>query len=732
MWQSPTISLTAAATQMGMVMGTAAYMAPEQASGKVVDKRADVWAFGVVLYEILTGTRPFAGDDVSKTLARVIDRDPDWSTLPKALPPVLTNFLRGCLEKDPRKRIRDIGDVYLAIQGLFELHQETEPEAVTSGPRRSVWLYVASAALVGVVVGAVGAGVASRSSESTLTGAVSRFAVTMPPGASLSRNGGLALSPDGQTLVFGTFVAGQNSSRLMRRELSALEARPVQGTGGGRGQAPFFSPDGQWVGFSRAGELFKLPLEGGLAVPLSPTGRGRPAWGPDDMIYFRLPGSQGLARMPATGGDPVPFAESDLGVLGSPDVLPDASAIVFSTYSENIEDARIEIQSVATGDRAVLTQGTAPQVTSTGHLVFARGGSLWAAALDADRRELTAEPVPVVERVYVNEANGQAFFSVAGNGTLAYAEGAGGYPLRTLVLVDRSGREEMVAVPRRAYWWPRMSPDGRRVGVHVMDPANMDSWSVDIERSTVERMTTHVASEGGLLWTPDGDRVVFWSSRDQPRQVYVRAADGTGEAQRLSTGANNVMPWEFTADGRQLLVAEVADQLPGSGRGVSLLELGGDGVPTPVLTGPFDEGRPTLSPDGHWLAFQSNESGDWEVYVQPFPGPGRRLRVSSSGGMSPVWGPDGRELFYRTGQAVMLVRLTIGDGLEIGGTEVLLEGPYVPEDSGLGNRQYDISPDGCFLMLKEEPSLETDSVQIVVVQNWLTELKERVPIRVSR
>ena len=334
----------------------------------------------------------------------------------------------------------------------------------------------------------------------------------------------------------------------------------------------------------------------------------------------------------------------------------------------------------------------------------------------------------MIERVYVNTSNGQALYSVSRTGTLAYAEGVGGYPVRTLVFVDRDGREEPVGAPSRAYWWPRLSPDGQQVGVHIMDPANMDAWSVDVERSTLSRMTTHAASEGGMLWTPEGERVVFWSSRDQQRQVYSRSADGTGEAERLSDGATNVQPWDFTADARQLLVAGFHAQLPESGWDVSLLEMDGDGLPTPLLSGPFDEGRPALSADGRWLAFQSNESGDWEIYVQPFPGPGPRTQVSSGGGMSPVWGPAPGELFYRREQQVVFVQVTAGDEFEVGVSEVLFEDSYVPEDDGLSNRQYDIAPDGRLLMLREEPSLATEAVRIVVVQNWFEELTERVPV----
>ena len=283
------------------------------------------------------------------------------------------------LEKDPRKRVRDIGDVNLALGGVFEPSRDQRSETAASQGDGSRWSYVTAALLVGVLVGAAAVGLLYRGGASSAPVGVARFSIPMPPGVNLSRYGGLALSPDGQSLVFGTAERGRIDGQLYRRDMGALELSHVL-VGAGRVQAPFFSPDGQWVGFNRAGEVYKLPLEGGLAVPLSPSAWASPAWGADDMIYFRLPGSRGLARMPAAGGDAVPFAESDLGVLTWPDVLPDASAVVFSTYPEDFEDAQIEVQSISTGERKTLVRGTAPRVTASGHLVFARNDSLWAAA----------------------------------------------------------------------------------------------------------------------------------------------------------------------------------------------------------------------------------------------------------------------------------------------------------------------------------------------------------------
>ena len=405
--QSPT--LTAAATQMGVIMGTAAYMSPEQAKGRTVDRRSDVWAFGAVLYEMLAGRRAFVGNDVSDTLVSVFRDDPDWAALPDDMPSRVLQAVQVCLQKDPKQRVRDISAVRLAMEGGFESASAARAEELKA-TQLFGWRHVGLAALAGVVIGGVGVGMAPQGSSVPAARGVTRLAIPLPAGAYFSRYGGLALSPDGRTLVYAANLGGD---RLYRRDLDELEAEPIAATEGARG--PFFSPDGASLGFiATAGDLRKLPLDGGLPVPLAPaTNQSSGTWGDDDAIYFRPFDSRGLARIRSAGGEAVPIVQSDEEILGWPDVLPGANAVLFSTYPENFDGARVVVESLVTGERRVLAAGTTPRFLSSGHVVFAREDTLWAAAFDAERLELASEPVPVVENVYINSSNGQAFYTVS-------------------------------------------------------------------------------------------------------------------------------------------------------------------------------------------------------------------------------------------------------------------------------------------------------------------------------
>ena len=350
--QSPT--LTAAATQMGVIMGTAAYMSPEQAKGRTVDRRSDVWAFGAVLYEMLAGRRAFVGNDVSDTLVSVFRDDPDWAALPDDMPSRVLQAVQVCLQKDPKQRVRDISAVRLAMEGGFESASAARAEELKA-TQLFGWRHVGLAALAGVVIGGVGVGMAPQGSSVPAARGVTRLAIPLPAGAYFSRYGGLALSPDGRTLVYAANLGGD---RLYRRDLDELEAEPIAATEGARG--PFFSPDGASLGFiATAGDLRKLPLDGGLPVPLAPaTNQSSGTWGDDDAIYFRPFDSRGLARIRSAGGEAVPIVQSDEEILGWPDVLPGANAVLFSTYPENFDGARVVVESLVTGERRVLAAGT--------------------------------------------------------------------------------------------------------------------------------------------------------------------------------------------------------------------------------------------------------------------------------------------------------------------------------------------------------------------------------------
>ena len=494
MSQSPTISLTAAATQMGMVIGTAAYMAPEQASGKVVDKRADVWAFGVVLYEMLTGTTPFFGDDVLKTLARVIDREPDWSVLPSKMPPVLGKFLRGCLVKNPRERLRDIGDVGLALKGMFEVGRISQLELRPSPLQ--VWQRPIPASLGSLVFLAVGglAVWALLGSSTQVSPEPMRFTLTLPDRDQLARGSGgmLALSPDGRTLAYRARRDG--IFQLSRRPIDRFDGVPIPGTEGAG--SPFFSPDGQWVGFAANGSLLKVALAGGPPQTLTAIAssiRGA-HWGADNEIIYGLntPGGA-LMQVSAAGGETVPiFIPDDERRSWYPQVLPEKDAVLF-TLSHNGPDAgELHLLIRETGEhRTLMLNAVAGRILDTGHLVFVRNGALWAVPFDRHRLDIVGEAVPVLEGVRV-ENGGPVQYALADDGSLVYIPGdiGGGGTRRGLVWVDSTG-EQPVSVPPREYQSVSLSPDGSRAAVAIFnDVGTVDIWVSELARGTLTRLTT--------------------------------------------------------------------------------------------------------------------------------------------------------------------------------------------------------------------------------------------------
>ena len=724
--QSPTISLTAAATQMGMVIGTAAYMAPEQASGKAVDKRADVWAFGCVLYEMLTGTRPFVGDNVSKTLAHVIAIDPDWSTLPKHVPPVLGTFLRGCLEKDPRERVRDIGDVRLAMKGAFETMAST-PSAPVAVPQLQVWrrpATIAAAVLVSLAVGGVAVWSLTRPGPPPAAPVV-RFSVPLGAEQAFTRSGRhlVALSPDGTQLVY------QADSQLYLRRLDQLEATAIPGTREGGGRSPFISPDGEWVGFYAGGQLKKVAMSGGAAVTLGDvTNPWGVSWGADDMILIGQ-GPEGIWRVPGTGGTPeVVITIEDGESAHGPQMLPGGEWVLFSLQPQGVgtwDAAQIVVQSLVTGERVVLIEeGRDARYVETGHLVYALNGVLFAVAFDRDAREVLGAPVPLVEGVRDTTVTGAVHFSVARNGALVYVPGsAGGGDVVTLVWVGRDGDEERLPAPPRAYDRPRVSPDGTRVAVDIAEGDNTDVWIWDLARETLTQLTFDDGVDALPLWTPDSARVVFRSSREGGG-LFWKAADGTGQVERLKDGAARPSAW--AADGRLIFEQE-------SPRDIGVLTMEGERTVEMLLDAAFAETAPALSPDGRWLAYTSLETGAPLIYVRPFSniddGP---WNVSLGVGRRAVWSPDGRELFYRGQTDLMVAQIETEPTFSSRTPEPLFSlSSYGSLGAGAG-RRYDLAPGGQRFLMRKSGRTQAagDDVfnGLIFIENWFEELKRLVPV----
>ena len=732
--QSPT--LTAAATQMGVILGTAAYMSPEQAAGQTSDKRSDAWSFGVVLYEMLTGQRLFTGETVSHVLAKVLDRELDLSALTTSTPPPIRRLLRRCLERKPKRRLSDLGE---ALSHLEEARAPVDkaPSAVPSVPpvaQPSGWRQALPLALgisaVAVVITALAVWSLTRP-EPVAPGEATRFAFTVPATDQLVNLDGMALSPDGRDLVYVARRAGV--PQLFHRAVGQIDAVPIRGTEEGAIR-PFFSPDGEWVGFvtPSGGELKKIRLDGGLAITLCPApGEGfGGSWHADGTIVFATVTTPGVMRVSAEGGTPEPVTtvDADVGETfhDDPVWLPTSQAVLFARATGPPRDENVEIlvQSLATGERRVLTAGFNPQYLPTGYLVFARTGGLWAAPFDATELVLTGEARPVVEDVQTTGL-GYAPYAVASNCSLAYLAGdAAGGRTRTLVWVDREGQEESVATPPRGYVYPRISPDGTQVALDVRDQ-EFDIWTWDVRRETLTRLTFDPGLDRFPVWTPDGRRVVFSSVRAGAPNLFWKAADGTGAAERLTDSPNTHFPHSLSPDGTWL----VFEQLSGTGRDLVMMSLEGDRAAEVLLGTEFNELNGDISPDGNWLAYESNASGRNEVYVRPFPDvDGGQWLISTDGGRTPLWAPDGRELFYREPRAMMVVPVQTETTFAAGNPELLFEGNYFGASSG---RSFDIAPDGeRFLMITQGGTTDDTSTQtrIVVVENWLDELAQRVPV----
>jgi len=718
---SPTIT-TPAMTQAGLILGSAAYMSPEQARGKPVDRRADIWAFGCVLYEMLTGQRAFGGEDVTITLARVVEREPDFDVVPPSVPARVTRTLRLCLRKDPKARVGDVRDVRLALEGAFETEaaSATEPSGPAGPPpvrRLGPWI-------AAVAVAALATGVAAWVLKPDRPVPVVRFVVTTPPDAPLVMSNGfpdVAISPDGNRIVYLSSSGGAGGRLLYVRQRDELTAAPLRGTE--NGSVPFFSPDGQQVGFrdSTDDSLKRVSILGGPPLPICDLG-GNPrgmSWGPDDTIVFATAASKGLMRVPAVGGEPQTLTTVAPGQDETdhfwPEVLPNGKGVLFTAWGGSAETSRVAVVSLETGEITyLLAGGSHARYASTGHLVYAVGGTLRAVGFDAERLALTSStPVPLIESVNM-KGSGGANFALSENGSLVYVSGeAGGGTAMTLAWVDRDGQQETIPIQPGGYVEPSVSPDGTRVAVVL----GGNAWIWSGVRRISTRLTFDDAEDSAPLWTPDGEHVVFRSDRDGGG-IYWKAADGTGEVERLVD--ESLSPYAWTADGRLVVAGD-------GGIGVVPVE-GPERVVEMLPTGRGQ--RPALSPDGRWLAYESAETGSLQVFVTPFPDvTGGKWQVSTGGGSDPAWSPDGRELFYRgivPPQTLMSVRVETDPVFAYGAPEPRVDTSdyvFLPRA-----KRYGVGPDGRFLMIANVDRTAGDrEPEIVWVQNWFEELKRLVP-----
>ena len=738
---SPTMT-SPAMTMAGVILGTAAYISPEQARGAVVDKRADIWAFGVVLFEMLTGRTCFAGETVTDVLAAIVRAEPDWTALPPDTPARVRDLLKRCLAKDRRQRLHDIGDARLEIEAALGTVEEAGPSstvvAMPAGRRarmstreKIAWGLAGLGLLLFVLA------ISLRVARTPATGSVGarplRYTFNLPPGVTLlsPNTPALAVSPDGTRLVLA--AAGGDRIQLYTRAVGELELQAIPGTQGAT--MPFFSSDGTWVGYEDEGTLRKIPVSGGTPTTICFGGDVRGAsWGADGWIVFTRAMRSGLWRVRADGGEPEEVTTLDRAKQEKthryPRVLPGARGILFASATGDLttyDDSTIVAFRRTTREQvAVLKGGMVPHYVESGHIVFARAGAIFAVPFDIDRLAVTGREAKVISGVRTDPSTGVAEFSVSPNGTLAYAAGGPVGEDGRMIVLDREGIERSLVEVPGPYTFVRLSPNGRSIAVELTK-ANEELWIFDLDRGSSTRFA---AGWDNLqpVWTPDGQRLVFISNRLGTSLLFIAPVDGSWPARPLTGGEDYGYPFDVSPDGRTL----VYQRIPETGRELWRLSLEGESNPRPILKGPGNYWDARFSPDGRWLAYDSDESGRDEIYVRPFPGPGGRQLVSAGGGYGPRWTRGGREIIYEAYDGtIMSVAITPGSPLRSSRPQPLWQGrPTSAATSfgrALGFRAYDVSADGeRFVFSVSGPSGERPR-EVTVITNWLEELKQLAP-----
>ena len=720
MSNSPTLSI--AATMHGVILGTAAYMSPEQAKGKAVDKRTDIFAFGAVLYELLTGKQAFHGEDVGDILAAVVMKEPAFDALPANISPSIRVLLQRCLRKDRRQRTPDAATIRIEIEDAIASPKDVgATQGAPVSASKLPWAVAAALAIIAVAT-SLGWWRATRPMEQALRPLV-RLDVDLGSDVSLNSPAGIdvILSPDGMRMVY------VSQERLFTRRLDQPNTIELAGTQGA--YEPFFSPDGQWVAFFSPGKLQKISVDGGSAITLCSANNARGgSWGEDGNIIAAINTSGALSRIPSAGGPPMPVTELQNGEVTHrwPQILPGGKAVLFTAGMR--DTANIEVRSLANHRTITLvTGGTYGRYLPSGHLVYVNRGTLFAVPFDVDRLEVHGTPAPVLDQVGYNTAQSSAQLDFSQTGTLIYRSGGGGGGLLTVAWLDAAGKVQPLLAKPGNYGLPSLSPDGQRLALELTEGSGTDIWLYDWQRDTMGRLT-FTGDALDPVWSPDGRYIAF---RALGAGMSVTRSDGAGKPQSLTQSKNLQAPWSFIPDGKRLAFFE---QGSGSEYDLWTVPLESDdaglraGKPEVFLQTPADERYPSFSPDGRWMAYSSNESGTFQIYVRAFPDKGGKWQISNSNGTYPMWSRNGHELFFETlDNHIMAAAYTVK------GDSFVAYKPRVWSEKQLGGivntaKNVDLAPDGKRIVaLMPAETVEGQKAQnhVVFLENFFDEVRRR-------
>ncbi|MEO8097555.1 MAG: protein kinase [Acidobacteriota bacterium] len=710
---SPTLSM--AATQAGMILGTAGYMAPEQAKGKPVDKRADIWAFGVVLYEMVTGHRLFKGEDMVEILAAVVHGQPDLS----AVPPRVRKLIAKCLEKDPKKRLRDMSGMEL----LLEVGQAPAPDASSKRPAAGFDLgWIAAGVAAAVAIGAVWMLWPKPKPLLPLTRLEVDLGESVSLGASIGPD--VVISPDGARLLY------ISNSRLYLVHLDQPQSTAMELPGTVGAIMPTFSPDGNWIVFAQS-SLKKIAASGGAPQVIASSSGVRGISWEGDFIVAPLSAGAPLMKIPAAGGTPQTLTKLNGETSHRwPQILPGGKAVLLTVQnSSSFDTASIDVQSMPEGVRKNLIHGGSfgryvEASDGTGYLTYVSRGTLFAVPFDAGKLEISGTPTPVLEGVSYNPTDGSALISYARSGTLVYRSGTAG-GTRVVRFMNAAGKAETFLSRPDSYLYPRLSPDGQRLLIVASEAGTQDLWVYDLKGGRSTRLTIGLGATFAPIWTPDGRYVLFQGTGG----MFWTRSDGGSQPQPLIQSKNTQHPWSITRDGKHFAYQEVSPTTSYD-LWTAPLEITNAGVkagtPEKLLQSPREERHPSFSPDGRWIAYSTDETGRYEVYVRAFPDTGGRWSVSVGGGHYPLWSTNGKELFYRTedGQVMVAAYTTKGDALAFDPPRKFSEQRLAPV---VANGTYDLMPDGRIVGLFPAEETDTGRAQshVTFLFNFADEIRRR-------